>query len=56
MFFIYRPIRLYAYNCILCFGFLLLLTYMYFCLKCVGHELCYYYVSDVIVRVFNLNC
>ena len=36
--------------------FLLLLTYMYFCLKCVGHELCYYYVSDVIVRVFNLNC
>ena len=38
------------------FWFLLLLTYMYFCLKCVGHELCYYYVSDVIVRVFNLNC
>ena len=35
---------------------LLLLTYMYFCLKCVGHELCYYYVNDVIVSVFNLNC
>ena len=30
---------------------LLLLTYMYFCLKCVGYELCYYYVNDVIVRV-----
>ena len=27
-----------------------------FCLKCVGHELCYYYVNDVIVLVFNLNC
>ena len=35
---------------------LLLLTYMYFRLKFVGHELCYYYVNDVIVRVFNLNC
>ena len=35
---------------------LLLLTYMYFCLECIGHELCYYYVNDVIVRVFQLNC
>ena len=28
---------------------------MYFWPKCVGHELCYYYVSDVIVRVFNIE-
>ena len=38
------------------FWFCFHLTYMYFCLKCVGHEICYYYVNDVIVRVFNLNC
>ena len=41
---------------VLVFAFINNLTYMYFCLKCVGHELCYYYVNDVIVRAFNLNC
>ena len=48
-------IGLCAYNCILCFDFAFINIHV-FCLKCVGHELCYYYVNDVIVRVFNLNC
>ena len=52
------PICLYAYMPIIVYYVLvlLLLTYMSFCLKCVGHELCCYYVNDVIVRVFNSNC
>ena len=56
--FMFLYIGLYAYMPIIVYYVLVLLLFahMYFCLKCVGHELCYYYVNDVIVRVFNLNC